>query len=43
MAWRAIKSIVVAATCWAAVTHLEDVARYVRMREMSNPKHRPPR
>lgn len=34
MIWRAIKSVVAVLVGWLVVTHLPDVARYLRMREM---------
>ena len=38
---RAARSIAIAGACWAVVANLPDIARYVRMREMSRPGHRP--
>lgn len=37
MGYRALKSIAIAAACWAVATHLEDVARFFRIRDLSNP------
>lgn len=42
MTWRAMKSVAVAAACWAVVTHLDDLARFLRMRDLSNPDRYPP-
>lgn len=35
MIGRAARSLTVVAACWAVVTHLEDVARYLRTRDLS--------
>jgi hypothetical protein len=32
--WRAIKSVLAVLLGWLVVTHLPDLARYLRMREM---------
>lgn len=40
MTRRMLTSVFLAAACWAVVTHLEDLARYLRMRNMSNPPRR---
>ncbi len=35
--FRAFRSVVVVAVAWAVATHLPDVARWMRIREMSIP------
>ncbi len=43
MMWRAFRSVVVVTAAWAVATYLEDLARWLRIRDMSNPERfRPP-
>ena len=36
--WRVVKPVLVVAACWAFVHNVEDIARYVRMADMSRPR-----
>lgn len=40
--WRALKSVLLVIACWSVATHLEDLARFLKMRDMSNPSRYPP-
>lgn len=39
--FRAVKAVVVVVVCYAVVEHLPDVARFLRMRELSRDDYQP--
>ncbi len=41
MTGRALRSIAVVIACWAIANHAEDLARFLRMRDLSNPARYP--